>query len=418
VATKIANKLEGLPVEAKNWALNTWRIRRFIDGNKGDVDKAADQLAWCVAYRSQLRVWHIQASDVREELCLGSFYCRATDLEGHPVIVYRCCRSDHTLCPDLRMRALILCLDHLEARLDQGDFADDSKWVLILDMIGKPHKGSASADYFIRVTRTFVKCYPERLFCLFILDASYVFRTIWDMACKTKLIQVETAQKVCFCSRHVMHGQQMVPELVGMIGEDGLEEEYGGYDDFIWNAELHWNVLDLAPASLLKSAKASACDAELTSTKDETRSTDSGGTSWFSIQSAACSIFEADLEAQMPDTSSRRALSQVVTDCQALRGRLVHLSVPKGAGSADALARLSQLSNGLDRFLSGQGQLGTQGKLPKSSMYEIQDDYSSHRTDWRRLAERRFRSIVFLGITVLFLVIALIFLLIALEGAC
>lgn len=393
---KVQEQFRDVPPQVKLWVLEHGRLRRFLRANKSNVDKAVDQLRWCVDFRTEIEAWFVEPEDVKAELQLGKFYCRSTDHLGHPVLVYKCRRADHTLCPNLQMRALIMCLDALEKQMDQGCYAEDHTWVVILDMLGKAQKGSPTADYFMKLTKIFVKCYPCRLHRLFIVDANAVFRTVWRLAHKSKLIDQRTVWKVSFPCRQSSPGNQIVPELVDCIGYDALEVEYGGNDTFQWDEHQHWNVLALAPAggSMAGSAAGSiqaskapddASSWRVAGTITETGSTCTGNTSWYSAQTL-------DLEGQVVDTSELE--QRILADCQALRSRLASCSTRSSSSSGTLLE--------LERILHEHAQADFCPSTPKGTGLAAWSPTGAAEglSVWRHRARRRLACVVALSVMI------------------
>lgn len=421
--SKLVEKLKKWPREAEPWALDKGRLRRFLVGNHGDVDKAVEQMNWCMEFRTQVGAWNVEPQEVKEEMQLGKFYCRALGHQGHPVILYRNRRADHSLCPHLQMRALVFCLDHLEQKLDQGHYVQNGRWIVVLDMHGKPIKGSASAEFFTMLTRTFVRCYPERLQDLFIVDASTFIRGVWTMACKSKVIRSETAAKVHFPCRRRIHGRDMVPELLEHVGKDALEEEYGGNDSFSWNKELHWNVVLLAPPPLQKSLIKIATQAA--TLEDETGSTCSGATSWFSLPTVQDYSFETgnyhkdanelvelgQIAIGAPSILLNGASSKVdeqhlAGECQVFRSHLAHFPTVR-LQSAVSLANFVQLHRELSAFLKAHGESNFSGHTHKEFSHSSGGQhFGSEVAAWKRAATRRLRCIVVLSIVIICLVLA------------
>jgi|Transcript_56778 hypothetical protein len=424
--TRVSEKLKEWPAESEAWALNNGRLRRFLVGNQGDVGKALDQMAWCVDFRTQLAAWNVDPIDVKEEMQLGKFYCRSLGNEGHPIIMYRHCRADHTLCPQLQMRALVFCLDHLEQKLDQDCYVEDGRWVVILDMYGKPVKGSVSAEFFMMLTRTFVRCYPERLHRLFIVDAGSFIRGVWTMACKSTLVRKDTAEKVIFPRRRQVNGRLVVPELLEQIGKDALEEDYGGNDGFSWNTELHWNVIHLAPPSLQNSLIKIATEAA--TVEEDTASTNSGATSWFSLPSLQHCCADVNLCQQalthdaielvergqqigsghpgklVTDTCKNVDEQHLLRECQSLRSHLIR--IPSTDRNAVTVAKLAQLHRELSGFLKTRSEFS----LCDDSLYQSSSGKGGRNSDaglikWKRAANWRLRCIVALCILIVGLVL-------------
>eukprot|EP00747_Dinoflagellata_sp_TGD_P220155 gnl/TRDRNA2_/TRDRNA2_92160_c0_seq2.p1 gnl/TRDRNA2_/TRDRNA2_92160_c0~~gnl/TRDRNA2_/TRDRNA2_92160_c0_seq2.p1 ORF type:complete len:416 (+),score=69.92 gnl/TRDRNA2_/TRDRNA2_92160_c0_seq2:162-1409(+) len=350
------------------------RMRRFLRAHGGSPERALEAIRWCVDFRTELQMWNIEMNEVKDDLKLGKFYCRTLDKEGHPVIMYRTRRADHTLNQDVRMRALVLALDQMERRLDRGDWNEEGTWVVVLDMTGKSQRGSMSVDYFMRVVKLFVKCYPGRLHRLFIVDANFMARRLWSLACSTRLIEEQTVNKVCFvCRIKTAEGVVVVPELLQQVGSDRLEEEYGGRDRFEWEDEKHWDVIALSPkplrrTPLLEAARLAACETASTASSES-------DTSWFDAMSvtsgrlpgtelntfgsyghAAAKVHQptrqddADLVAPqllgMPDRNDVVVdIEMIAQDCELLKYRIEHCD------RAGTDRRLARLSSELDRFV-------------------------------------------------------------------
>lgn len=355
--------------QVRDWATDRGRLRRFLQGHGGNADRALATLRWCLEQRRQLQLWHIDLEEVRPELELGKVLCRSIDRDLHPVVVYRNCRADHTLDLTMRLRALVLVLDHLEACLDRGDFDGCTTWVVILDLGGKPAKGSMTFDYLSRLIKLFMKSYPARLHRCFVVDATMLMNTFWRAACK--ILEADTIRKVSFVRRSWDdHGRCCVPELIDQVGVEQLEDEYGGRDHFEWDPSRHWRVLDLVPnprreLPLIEAARLAALEAGTAGGAatgsactgcggrgcvECGRSSDDASCAGDSLGSGGHSAtgesegrwFDADSEEGVGATP----LDSVLRDCRSL-----HKQLGPGLPAGDLDPRLMRLRAELARFL-------------------------------------------------------------------
>ncbi|CAE8631722.1 unnamed protein product, partial [Polarella glacialis] len=117
-------------------------------------------------------------------------------------------------------------------------------WVLVLDLGGSGAKGSVGYDFASRLLKIVMRCYPGRLYRVFVIDTSMIWNAFWNAACR--VLEADTVNKVRFVRRTAhKDGTRSVPELVQQVGEENLEVEYGGSDPFEWDPQRHWLISGL-----------------------------------------------------------------------------------------------------------------------------------------------------------------------------
>ncbi|KAI9340681.1 CRAL-TRIO domain-containing protein [Zopfochytrium polystomum] len=150
-------------------------LRRYLRATAWDVDKAAAKLRETLIWRADYRPHEITHDQVRSEALGGNTFVNGFDKQGRPIIYL--IKRQKTENPDLNVRLLLFCLEEAIRLMPEGV----EKVCLIIDL--KEYKRSNSTP--ISVSRftlnVLLSHYPERLGVCAILNAPWIFGTLWAM---------------------------------------------------------------------------------------------------------------------------------------------------------------------------------------------------------------------------------------------
>lgn len=275
-------RTQGHPA-ARAWCGNVGRLRRFLQACRGSVPKVLSTLDAVIAERDALKAWPpadplerarvrgrcVDPEELWDELRLGKFYNRSVDRLGHPVVVQRPNRVDARVSDTMKFRSLLYALDCLEQAIDEGFGNPDGRWTLILSQRPEPTTGrkepsvSASLRHGVGAVRMMLRNYPERLYRIYVVNASGFTHLVWRTLCNVQLVDEVVRAKVCFAevtSDPRVGGRRRCEILERNIVPWQLEEEFGGEDDFSWDPVVNFRLHEYGPARLAPPADPRAPD--------------------------------------------------------------------------------------------------------------------------------------------------------------
>ncbi|KAK7358719.1 hypothetical protein VNO77_00657 [Canavalia gladiata] len=193
-------------------------IRRFLRARDLDVEKASAMLVKYLNWRrSFVPNGSISLSEVPNELAQDKICVQGYDKIGRPItVVFGGKHFQNKDAPDEFKRFVVYCLDKLCASMPPGQ----EKFVGIGDLKGWGYANSDVRGY-INALSILQDYYPERLGKLFIINAPYIFMTMWKMV--YPFIDNKTKKKIVF-----VENKKLKSTLLEDIDESQLPEIYGG----------------------------------------------------------------------------------------------------------------------------------------------------------------------------------------------
>ncbi|KAL2462808.1 Sec14p-like phosphatidylinositol transfer family protein [Forsythia ovata] len=206
-------------VEKQNLAskdIDDLTMRRFLRARDQNVEKASTMLLKYLEWkRTFVPKGFIAASEVSNEIAQNKMFMQGTDKKGRPIAVVFGARHFSTKGEEFK-RFLVFALDKLCARMHGGQ----EKFTIIGDLKGY---GYANCDIraYIAALSILQDYYPERLGKVFVINAPYIFMTVWKII--YPFIDQNTKKKIVFVGNKQLHST-----LLEDIDENQLPEIYGG----------------------------------------------------------------------------------------------------------------------------------------------------------------------------------------------
>ncbi|XP_073040028.1 uncharacterized protein [Primulina eburnea] len=194
-------------------------LRRFLRARDLGVEKA------CVMFLKYLK-WKqtfvpkgfVSASEVGNEIAQNKMFMQGTDKKGQPIAVVFGGR--HFMSKggtDEFKRFLVFSLDRLCSRIP--DYGPE-KFIIIGDLKGYGYRNSDVRGYLAAIS-ILQDCYPERLGKVLVINAPYIFMTLWKII--YPFIDTNTRNKIVF-----VDNKSMKATLLEDIDECQIPEIYGG----------------------------------------------------------------------------------------------------------------------------------------------------------------------------------------------
>mmetsp|Transcript_23175 Transcript_23175/g.58541 ORF Transcript_23175/g.58541 Transcript_23175/m.58541 type:complete len:531 (+) Transcript_23175:300-1892(+) len=266
-------------VYVQQWIRHQPRLKRFLQSCSG-VDDAFEQMKLVAKSRCAYDLWglcHKPPSEaVRNGLKTGAFIYRGVTPDGFPILWQSNRKLDCRLPERERMKAVVLVIDSLEARVDRGDFGDKRRWVILGDQSGTPQYGSPSLSFAKTLIHMTTKFYPELMLKVYVIDAGTVPHLLFAFI---KPFLGEKAQKNINFVKRVKSNKSRastgsgssstsassgglvtrestakpgsaLDQMVGIVGIDNLPVELGGFSEWEWNEDM-WeeSIVMLPPLS-------------------------------------------------------------------------------------------------------------------------------------------------------------------------
>jgi len=149
-------------------------LARFLLARNGNVEKASTLLSGHLEWRATS--WPILKSSCINEIVKGKLYMHGTDLEGHPLLIWRVrfnFAKDRDL--DEMGRMVIWWMETAIASVK-----DKSKVTVLLDRTGFKSENS-DIEFCQHLTPIFQNHFPERLYRAVVYPSGLVFYGIWNI---------------------------------------------------------------------------------------------------------------------------------------------------------------------------------------------------------------------------------------------
>jgi len=196
-------------------------LLRYLRARAWDVDDAAVMLAETVKWRWSARPDRIEFADVAQQAAAGSNYQHGFDKLGHPVFYMRARRDP----PGTTKEKLDLILYNMEQGIRSMDTSRGiEKFVYIIDLkafsVSQAGADPKLAQQWISILQSH---YPERLGCVFVVDAGLIFTGFWNII--SYFIDSETRGKMEFKSQDRF--RKDLPSSP-WFSASAIESDYGG----------------------------------------------------------------------------------------------------------------------------------------------------------------------------------------------
>jgi hypothetical protein len=208
---------------------------------KGDVSKATAAIKSTIQFRNEFGVVDIvhcfetqpetetstsrneMASILQKENETGKIYTRGYDKDGRAMMYMRPAK-ENTNNETNNMRHLVF---QLEKAIACSAKNGQSKICLVIDYLGFQLWNAPPMSTSRRTLDILQKHYPERMYCAYVCNPPFVFRTFWALI--QPFIDPITKEKICFCSGK-KGMQKIVEDMGGLEKAHHLEPCAGGTD--------------------------------------------------------------------------------------------------------------------------------------------------------------------------------------------
>ncbi|KAL8042866.1 hypothetical protein ABFX02_09G080200 [Erythranthe guttata] len=215
--TIVENKLDPPPSSKDN--IDDLALRRFLRARDLDVEKASSMFVRYLEWRrSFVPKGSVSESEITNEIAQNKMFVQGSDKQGRPIAVvfgsrHFACKGG---CVDEFRRFLVFALDKLCHRMPEGQ----EKFTIIGDLKGYGYCNSDLRGNLAAITIQ-QEYYPERLGKLFVINAPYIFMTMWKIVCP--FIDKNTRKKIVF-----VENKRLRETLLEDIDESQLPDIYGG----------------------------------------------------------------------------------------------------------------------------------------------------------------------------------------------
>lgn len=209
VAALTADEIQAMP--------DVLMPRRYLRGEKGDVQSAIKKLRDTLEWRKDFEVDNIVAGDfdelMRVENATGKMYTRGYDKEGSAVM-YMKPGLENTKSEIDQMRHLVYVVERAIAATNHHSKGKQEKICILIDF----EKFSAWNSPPMSTTRHTLNIlqnhYPERMKRAFLCNPPAYFKVFWSLA--SPFIDPVTKEKVVFCTGSA--GMERVKDLLEDMG--------------------------------------------------------------------------------------------------------------------------------------------------------------------------------------------------------
>eukprot|EP01102_Stenamoeba_stenopodia_P018998 TRINITY_DN7059_c0_g1_i1.p1 TRINITY_DN7059_c0_g1~~TRINITY_DN7059_c0_g1_i1.p1 ORF type:complete len:292 (+),score=74.03 TRINITY_DN7059_c0_g1_i1:242-1117(+) len=205
---------------------------RFLRANSWKVTNSFNQLMETLAWRRDYKVDDISPYDIEKQLRVGKMYLKGHDKGGRPIL-YTKKRVENTENIDfeLQTKQLVYMMEKAIRLMKPGN----ETWVWIVDLNGYSMSNSAPMDVTKRLLHILATCYPERLYKCFLVDAPWIFSTLWKIV--SPCLDPVTKAKIHWVEGSAADGSKKQKTFLEFIDADQLEMGYGGTLDFQYDFE-------------------------------------------------------------------------------------------------------------------------------------------------------------------------------------
>lgn len=150
-------------------------LARYLIARKDDVEKAADLLMGCLAWKSLY--FPILKATIPKEFPIGKIFCKGVDKEGRPLLIWTA-RKNIAKDRDINEagRLLMWWTEYTIRQLPENM----TKFTILIDR-SEFSRENSDLELVKHIAGRFQDLYPERLYRAIIYPADFLFYTIWNV---------------------------------------------------------------------------------------------------------------------------------------------------------------------------------------------------------------------------------------------
>ncbi|CAM8950904.1 unnamed protein product [Rhodiola kirilowii] len=198
---------------AKN--VDNLMLRRFLRARELDIEKASTMFLKYLNWRRTIAPnGFISESEIAKNLEHNKLFMQGHDKQGRPITFVYAARHFPTNVEEFK-RYVTYSLDKIISRMPSGQ----EKFISLADIGGWGYSNSDIRGYLAALS-ILQDCYPERLAKMYIINAPYIFMTVWkviypfiDNKTKKKIVFVEKKKELSTLLEDIDESQ--LPEVVG-----------------------------------------------------------------------------------------------------------------------------------------------------------------------------------------------------------
>lgn len=196
-------------------------IARFLIARSNDLEKATAMLQAKVTWR--LTNGPVRKAECIGELKSGKLYVHGTDLEGHPLLVFRTQYNDANT-RNLQEAGLLMRYISDVAISRMG--STKSKYTILIDRTNHA-KNNTDMDLVKELSQSFQDYYPETMFNCVLYPSDFIFYSVWNIV--KWFLDPVTRAKVNPCMR--LNGVR------GYIADEFIPVSMGGSCTYEFDAD-------------------------------------------------------------------------------------------------------------------------------------------------------------------------------------
>uniref|UniRef100_A0A7N0TM02 CRAL-TRIO domain-containing protein n=1 Tax=Kalanchoe fedtschenkoi TaxID=63787 RepID=A0A7N0TM02_KALFE len=191
-------------------------LRRFLRARELDIEKASKMfLKYLNWRRTFVPNGFISESEITKNIEHNKLFMQGRDKLGRPIVLVYAARHFPTTVDEFK-RYVVYTLDKIISRMPSGQ----EKFIALADVGGWGYTNSDIRGYLAALS-ILQDCYPERLAKMFMINAPYIFMTVWKVI--YPFIDNKTKKKIVFVEK-----KKQLSTLLEDIDESQLPEVFGG----------------------------------------------------------------------------------------------------------------------------------------------------------------------------------------------
>lgn len=220
-----------IPKEFQSWCDDPC-LCRFLRANGWKVTNSFNQLIETLAWRRDYKVDDISPHELEKQLSVGKMYMNGYDKGGRPIVyIKKRVENTETIDFELQTKQLVYTMEKAIRLMKPGN----ETWVWIIDLSEYSMSNSAPMSVTKKLLHILATCYPERLYKCFLVDAPWIFSTLWKIV--SPCLDPVTKAKIHWVEGSATAGSKKQKVFLEHIDADQLETTYGGTLEYKYDFE-------------------------------------------------------------------------------------------------------------------------------------------------------------------------------------
>eukprot|EP01098_Paradermamoeba_levis_P011061 TRINITY_DN4698_c0_g1_i1.p1 TRINITY_DN4698_c0_g1~~TRINITY_DN4698_c0_g1_i1.p1 ORF type:complete len:348 (+),score=83.74 TRINITY_DN4698_c0_g1_i1:92-1045(+) len=206
-------------------------LLRYLRAREWNLERAEKMLRDSLKWRSDFQVERTTVKQMESQISHGHMYSNGFDLMGRPIVFLRVHTQEDPHTREQKLKFMVYSLERAIEKMDKSKGVEKMVWVV--DCAGYNYKYNGEVKFGLELLSILQNHFPERLGCVMVFDAPFVFKTFWNVV--SPFVDPNTKKKFFFVNRS--NKKEMRQLLSEYFDLKGFEKHFGGESDYVFTKE-------------------------------------------------------------------------------------------------------------------------------------------------------------------------------------